>query len=485
MRGWSKPRRGDITSKNVIFIPTYNERENAGEMYRQLKALGLDADILFLDDNSPDGTGQLLDDLAAKDPHLHIIHRPGRLGIGSAHLDGIAWAYDHGAERLVTMDCDFTHSPSDVPVLLAEADRADVVVGSRWLRPDSLPGWNWVRRIITRGGHFLTRRFMGMSQDASGALRAYNLKKIPRSLFACVRSHGYSFFAESLFVLTFNKFSVHEVGIVLPARTYGHSKMSMREALRSARRIMWFGCQARLNPRRFRFIEPFADINPALGDSRAWDDYWETKTRTTNFVYDTLAGVYRRLVIRRRLNKEIRRNFAPGSRLLHAGCGSGQVDSDLQKEMQLTAIDISPAALALYRSNNPQAHELRHASIFNLPFEDGHFDGAYNLGVIEHFSEDEIRRILAEMRRVVKPGGKVVLFWPHARASSVKVLGAAHWMLNNVLKRNIHFHPPETSLLKSREWAEALLRDAKLEMVDYYFGAKDFYVQAAIVARKA
>jgi dolichol-phosphate mannosyltransferase len=152
-------------------------------MVRQLTALGLDADLVFLDDNSPDGTGELLDELAAASPRLHVIHRSGKLGIGSAHQDGIAWAYEHGFQRLVTMDCDFTHSPADVPRMLALADRYDVVVGSRWLQQDSLPGWNFVRRALTWGGHFLTRRFLGMPYDATGALRCYNIEKVPREAF--------------------------------------------------------------------------------------------------------------------------------------------------------------------------------------------------------------------------------------------------------------------------------------------------------------
>ena len=125
------------------------------------------SDLLFLDDNSPDGTGQLLDDLAAKEPRLHVIHRAGKLGIGSAHLDGITWAYEHGYTRLVTMDCDFTHSPADIPRLLACADSAAIVVGSRWLQSGSLPGWSLFRRLLTGLGHFLTR------SSASHALRCH------------------------------------------------------------------------------------------------------------------------------------------------------------------------------------------------------------------------------------------------------------------------------------------------------------------------
>jgi dolichol-phosphate mannosyltransferase len=131
-----------MPNRTLIFIPTYNERENVEPMVAQLLALGLDADLLFLDDDSPDGTGQVLDALAARHARLLVIHRAGKRGIGSAHLDGIAWAYDHGYDLLATLDCDFTHSPADLARLLEAVGDHDIAVGSRYLQEGSLPGWN-------------------------------------------------------------------------------------------------------------------------------------------------------------------------------------------------------------------------------------------------------------------------------------------------------------------------------------------------------
>jgi dolichol-phosphate mannosyltransferase len=254
--------------RTLIFIPTYNERDNAPELYRQIVALGLDAEILFLDDNSPDGTGRLLDELAAKDPRLHVIHRTGKLGIGSAHVDGINWAYDRGYTRLLTMDCDFTHSPADIPRLLEWADKYDVVVASRWLAPDSLPGWNALRRFLTNFGHFLTRGLLGMPYDATGAFRLYNLEKVPRAVFLAVKSRSYAFFFESLFLLTFNRFTIHEVPIVLPSRMYGHSKMDWREAVRSAIRVWRMFLAKTFRPQQFR-IEFTRPAEPAAAPGQA------------------------------------------------------------------------------------------------------------------------------------------------------------------------------------------------------------------------
>jgi dolichol-phosphate mannosyltransferase len=456
-------------------------------MYRQLKQLGLDADLVFLDDNSPDGTGQMLDALARDDPRLTVIHRPGKLGIGSAHQAGIAWAYERGFDRLVTMDCDFTHNPADIPRFLdhARAGGRPVVVGSRYMNQDSLPGWNAKRRFLTHLGHFLTRRLLGIPQDASGAFRVYDLRKIPRWFWSGVQAPGYSFFFESMFLMVRNDLAIDELPIVLPARTYGHSKMSMREAVRSGMRILGLFCQTVIDPSRFRVVEPFTDLDPALNDPQHWEEYWAKKSKAGGVVYDAIATTYRNLVIKRRLNHFIRKYFHPRAGLLHTGCGSGQVDADLGREMSITALDISAPALQLYRKANPNAQALKHASIFALPFGDESFDGVYNLGLVEHFSVQDIRRILIETRRVLKKGGKTVIFWPHDAGTSVNVLRFVHWMLNDVMKKNVQLHPPEITHCLGRSWVEKTIAGCGLELVEYAFGPGDLWVQAVVVLRKA
>lgn len=211
--------------KTLVMIPTYNERENVEKMCHDISNTGIDADILFIDDNSPDGTGAVLEELKKTVPRVMIMHRPGKQGIGSAHRDGIAWVYDHGYTRLVTMDCDFTHSPDNIKDLLAFSEEYDVVVGSRHMREDSLNGWNFWRKCITRIGHHLTTILLKMPYDATGAFRLYRLDRIPPALFRSVESRGYSFFIESLTIIALNGFTIKEVPIALPPRTYGHSKL--------------------------------------------------------------------------------------------------------------------------------------------------------------------------------------------------------------------------------------------------------------------
>jgi len=469
--------------KTLIFVPTYNERDNVRPMLAELAVHAPTADYVFMDDNSPDGTGDILDELAAKEPRLKVIHRAGKLGIGGAHLQGIAYAYDHGYDTLVTLDCDFTHSPADIPLLLRQSNEADITLGSRHLEPDSLPGWNLMRKALTKVGHVLTVGMLGIHGDATGAFRVYRLSKIPRELFNLVQARGYAFFFESLFVAYVNELVIREVPIKLPARTYGHSKMNVREIQRSVRQLVRLSIANKTNPAQFRLSKMLAEVDPTLVDPQGWDSYWERKKRRSTMAYELVAAAYRNVGIKDRLNTVIRREFPPGAALLHAGCGSGQVDVDLHGYARISAVDISVPALEIYVRENPKAFSIKHASIFSLPFPDASFDGAYNLGVVEHFDRDELRRIFGELRRVIRPGGKLVVFWPHAYATSVAVLNSLHWVMNDVLKKDVRLHPPEVSLVHSKKEAKALLEQSGFELSSYHFGPRDMYVQAVVVAK--
>lgn len=468
----------------LLFVPTYNEVENVERMCRELLSLGLAADLLFLDDNSPDGTGDLLDRLAREQPNVRVIHRSGKLGIGTAHLAGIVYAYENEYDQLLTLDCDFTHSPADLPRLLAAGDGCDIVVGSRYMAANSLPGWNLMRRSLTLLGHIATRWLLGLRCDASGALRLYNLRRIPPELFNLVTPSSYAFFFTSLFVLARNGFRIKEVPIVLPARTYGHSKMTFGEAFRSARFLVGLAFQGVSTPERFLLQPKAPAIRTDLHDPQAWDTYWQRKPQLGSVVYGLIASTYRRLIIKPNLNRFLQKHFAPGSMLLHAGCGSGQVDADLHQHLRITAADISPEALQLYARYNPQAHRIEHASIFDLPYEEASFDGVYNLGVVEHFSHESIRLMLREFHRVLKPGGKVLIFWPHQRATSVAVLGFAHFVLNRLLRSETRLHPEEISLLSSKQEALQMLAHCDFRPLDYYFGPRDGFIQAVVVGQK-
>jgi SAM-dependent methyltransferase len=348
-----------------------------------------------------------------------------------------------------------------------------------------------MRRSLTYLGHFLTVTLLHLPHDATGGLRVYQLGAIPKELFDRVRSCGYSFFFESLFVLHRNGFAVEEMPIALPARTYGSSKMCFREVLRSTSRLLKLYAASIRSPQSFLLSSPLPPILAAelpLEDPQGWDIYWTRSPEKSRRLYSSVASMYRRVAIRRNLNHFIHKHFRPGARLLHAGCGSGQVDAQLSREMRITAVDISLPALESYRRNNPSAETVRHGDILHLSDVAAEsFDGAYNLGVVEHFSHEQIVQILREMGRTVKPGGKVVIFWPHRHATSVFALKMIHGMFDLFQGRRVgplRLHPPEISLLESRDQAREMVEQAGFNLVEYYFGMRDLLVQAVIVGCK-
>ncbi len=236
----------------LIFLPTYNERDNVTPIYQAIRGLAPDCQILFIDDNSPDGTGQILDVLAAGDPRLTIVHRSGKLGIGSAHKAAITWAYERGYSTLVTMDADFAHKPEYILHMLDRAEQCDVVVGTRFERRESLEDWHIVRKLLTHTGHLLTRVLLGLPYDATGAFRVYQLGRIDQVVFSSIRSNDYAFFFEALHVLQRQGFSIRELPIQLPARTYGSSKMQLADVIRGFLRLLETAWRARFPSRRSR-----------------------------------------------------------------------------------------------------------------------------------------------------------------------------------------------------------------------------------------
>ncbi|QIS12373.1 polyprenol monophosphomannose synthase [Nocardia arthritidis] len=248
------------SERTLIMIPTYNERRNVGPLLAQILEQGTDFDVLFVDDNSPDGTGELLDDLAKEHaPRIHVLHRAGRQGVGSAHQAGIHWAYSEGYRNLITMDSDFAHPPSYLPALRAAAAGYDVVVGSRYLKEDSLDDWTPFRKILTRVGHFLTVTLLRMPYDATGAFRYYRLSTVPAGAFELVRSTGYSFFFESLYILNANGFRIAQIPIHVLNRTAGESKMRTRDVATSVRFLLTLCAEKYLRPARHRVSAPAHD----------------------------------------------------------------------------------------------------------------------------------------------------------------------------------------------------------------------------------
>lgn len=224
----------------LIAIATYNESENIRPLLQQICALKLPAEVIVIDDKSPDGTGELVSTFAMSNPEVSLHSREGKMGIGSAHKYAIREALRLDAEVLVTLDADFSHRPNDIPRLLNGLDGVGVVVGSRFLLDGGLENWNVVRRALTHAGHMATRVILDNPFDCSGAFRAYRNSALKSRALSEELSDGYSWFYESLTMLHLQGVLIGEIPIVLPARTYGSSKMSTRDVFRSATGMLSF-----------------------------------------------------------------------------------------------------------------------------------------------------------------------------------------------------------------------------------------------------
>lgn len=219
-------------------------------------------------------------------------------------------------------------------------------------------------------------------------------------------------------------------------------------------------------------------------EEKEWDKYWTKKKTTSQTVYRAIASFYRKVLIKNSLNFFLNKEFKKGSILLHAGSGSGQVDEDITKRFDITALDISDEALKLYKLHNGPSSKTLKASIFEIPLKDKTLDGIYNLGVHEHFTGSENEKILKEYKRVLKDDGKIVLFWPSKYSLTVNFLNTTHFILNDILKRKIRLHPEEISLIESKKQVEELLKSCGFKMTKFYFGPKDLFTQCVIVFKK-
>ena len=217
-----------MSSLALVIIPTYNERGNVAAIAPQVLAASPDIHILFVDDNSPDGTGQLLDEMAAAEPRLHVLHRAGKLGLGTAYLEGFRWGLDRGHALLLEMDADFSHDPRYLPEMLARArGGADMVIGSRYVRGGGTVNWGIARQIISRGGGFYARTVLGVPvRDLTAGFICYRREVLETIDLATVRSSGYGFQIEMKYRVLKAGFRVEEMPIVFEDRRVGQSKMS-------------------------------------------------------------------------------------------------------------------------------------------------------------------------------------------------------------------------------------------------------------------
>jgi len=240
----------------VTIVPTYNEKENIELLVGEILALPVSVGVLVVDDNSPDGTGEIADRLAMEHPgRVHVLHRPGKLGLGTAYIAGFKRALEMGAERIMTMDADFSHHPRYIPAMLKKAEEVDLVIGSRYVNDGGTEMCTVARKLLSRGANGFAHVMLGLrARDTTAGFRCYHREVLESIDLEGIKANGYSFLIEMLFRCQLAGWRVGEVPIIFANRRRGASKISRDEILKAVLTVL------RLSPQRFLAREP---IQPA------------------------------------------------------------------------------------------------------------------------------------------------------------------------------------------------------------------------------
>ncbi|MEO8971862.1 MAG: polyprenol monophosphomannose synthase [Ktedonobacteraceae bacterium] len=215
--------------KTLIIIPTYNELENLSPLIAEIFSYASQTDILIVDDNSPDGTGKLADELSAENPHIHVMHRAGKLGLGTAYIAGFKYAIEQKYDAAFEMDADFSHDPKYLPDFLEAIEDADLVIGSRYVSGGGTPNWSLLRRFISGGGNIYARFLLGLPiHDCTAGYRCYRRKVLETIDLDTIQSQGYAFQIELVYRVRKHNFKIVETPIIFLDRRVGKSKMSRK-----------------------------------------------------------------------------------------------------------------------------------------------------------------------------------------------------------------------------------------------------------------
>ncbi len=252
----------------AVVIPTYNESDNIPSLVADILALPLDAHVIVVDDNSPDGTGRLVDELGAHEPRVHAVHRPAKLGLGTAHIAGIRQAFALNLEPIVTMDADFSHHPRYIPDLLAGLNERDVMIGSRYVPGGGTRFFSIQRQILSNGANVFARLMLGLkARDCTAGFRAYRRGVLESLDLDRIFSNGYSFLIELLFLCQRKGWTIGEVPIIYEDRRAGQSKISKAEVYKATYTVMrLFARRGRV--RTERVLRQTTGESKKLGSSR-------------------------------------------------------------------------------------------------------------------------------------------------------------------------------------------------------------------------
>ncbi|OGF98242.1 MAG: dolichyl-phosphate beta-D-mannosyltransferase [Candidatus Glassbacteria bacterium RIFCSPLOWO2_12_FULL_58_11] len=236
-----------MAEKALVVVPTYNERENIERLIAAVVETGPQVEMLVVDDNSPDGTAKLVEDLAARDNRVHILHRPGKLGLGSAYLAGFRYALERDYQLIFEMDADFSHDPRYLKDFLAASREADLVIGSRYISGINVVNWPMSRLLLSYGASIYTRIITGMPvKDPTAGFKCFRREVLQALDLDKIQSDGYSFQIEVDFKVWRKKFRIKEIPIVFVDRHSGTSKMNRQIVLEAVWMVWWLKIQALL-----------------------------------------------------------------------------------------------------------------------------------------------------------------------------------------------------------------------------------------------
>jgi dolichol-phosphate mannosyltransferase len=215
--------------KTLLIIPTYNEIENLSPLLEEILSYAPETDVLIIDDHSPDGTGELADELQKENPRVNVIHRPDKMGLGTAYIVGFKYAIEHGYDAAFEMDADYSHDPRYLPDFLQAIEHADLVIGSRYIPGGDTPNWSMLRRLISGGGNIFARFSLGIPvHDCTAGYRLYRRRLLESIDLNTVESHGYAFQIEMACRAAQQGFKIIEIPIIFTDRRLGKSKMSRK-----------------------------------------------------------------------------------------------------------------------------------------------------------------------------------------------------------------------------------------------------------------
>jgi dolichol-phosphate mannosyltransferase len=380
--------------KEAIIIPARNEQENIEKLVKGILRLNLGLSIVIIDDNSKDQTGEIADRLSQKYPEVKVIHRKEKNGLGAAYVEGLKYVLSLGAEKVVTMDADFSHNPKDIPRLLKESEKYDVVVGSRYISGGGVVRWELWRRLLSWGGINISRILLGLKiKDCTAGFKCYNRKFLESLNLNEISCQGYAFQTEMILRAQEQGFSISEIPIIFKGREKGESKVNFKEILRFATNVLRLALRRhctlfKKNSQKMEKIPP---------------NYYDESIKN---------NLFQRYYHQHRFKEIIDLIGEFDGKILDIGCDGGTFINEISQafpKAKFYAIDKSEEAISYAQKKYPQI-SFQVGDAHNLKFPDQSFNLITMLEVLEHVEDPA--KVVTEAKRCLEPGGSLIVLVP-------------------------------------------------------------------------